>query len=596
MRVRYPRTPHLPWSPGATPDDVRAADLSGLEGQEIVVTEKLDGENTTLYRDGLHARSLDSAHHPSRAWVKALHGRIAPLIPPGWRVSGENLFARHSIAYDALESWLYAFSVWTDEDRCLDWDETVRFARRLGVPVPPVLWRGTMNERALRALRLDLSRQEGYVVRTARGFSRDDFPRRVAKWVRSGHVQTDEHWMLGPVIQNGRGPSAALWDVRSGATPEAAALLRALRLPAGSGAPPDARAEDLGQAAVLDAAARLDVLGRTGDARLAGVLAALLHEWPRVTLMTQLPAALGMPLGRRVGDLCGLHGRLLAPFPDERRRAGLMSMARAVDLGALHAVAAAALAGRRGPDVEAAREQVAWSELHAAEASLLDEAPLAPLREGLREALGALDADVQDRCWAEATEAWAEGRLHSPEEAAAYGWRWRAGQFPRLFLTVGPSGSGKSSFVERALAGVSIVSLDDLRAARGSRADQGANAEVLREGLERLEALLAAGQSAVWDATALTAQQRSLPLSIARRRDALTTCAVFLVPEAALIERNARRAHSVPEPVLAAQLERFAPPYPGDAHRTWYIDAAGNVADSEGTLSPPPPPHLPASL
>jgi len=593
MRVRYPRTPHLPWSPGATPDDVRAADLSGLEGQEIVVTEKLDGENTTVYRDGLHARSLDSAHHPSRAWVKALHGRIAPRIPPGWRVSGENLYARHSIAYDALESWFYAFSVWTEEDRCLDWDATVRFARRLGVPVPPVLWRGTMNERALRALRLDPSRQEGYVVRTARGFSRDEFSRCVAKWVRSGHVQTDEHWMLKPVVPNGRGPSAALWDVRSGATPEAAALRGALPLPSGAGEPPDV---DYENAAVLDAAARLDVLGRTGDARLAGVLAALLHEWPRATLMTHLPAALGMRLGRRVGDLVGLHGRLHAPFPDERRRVGLMRMARAADLGALHAVAAAALAGprgrrgrhgRRGQDVESAREQVAWSELHAAEASLLCEAPLAPLCEGLREALGALEVDVQDRCWAEAAEAWAEGRLHSPEEAVAYGWRWRAGQFPRLVLTVGPSGSGKSSFVERTLKGASLVSLDELRAARGSRADQGANAEVLREGLERLEALLAPlaeGQSAVWDATALTAQQRSLPLSVARRRDALVTCAVFLVPDAVLAERNARRTHGVPDAALAAQMERFAPPYPGDAHRIWYIDVSGRVADSAGTL------------
>lgn len=36
----------------------------------VVITEKMDGENTTLYRDGLHARSLDSRHHPSRNWVK----------------------------------------------------------------------------------------------------------------------------------------------------------------------------------------------------------------------------------------------------------------------------------------------------------------------------------------------------------------------------------------------------------------------------------------------------------------------------------------------------------------------------------------------
>ncbi|MPY45523.1 kinase, partial [Streptomyces phyllanthi] len=163
MRTHYPRTPHLPWSPGATPDDVRTGDLSGLRGREVVVTEKLDGENTTLYPDGLHARSLDSAHHPSRTWVKALQGRIGPGIPAGWRVCGENMYARHSLAYEELESWFYGLSVW-DGERCLDWDGTVRFLRRLGVPVPRVLWRGVFDERALRALRLDTGRQEGYVV------------------------------------------------------------------------------------------------------------------------------------------------------------------------------------------------------------------------------------------------------------------------------------------------------------------------------------------------------------------------------------------------------------------------------------------------
>lgn len=233
MRVRYPRTSHLPWSPGATADDVRLADLGGFVGREVVVTEKLDGENTTLYRDGLHARSLDSAHHPSRAWVKALHGAVSGSIPVGWRVCGENMHARHSLGYDDLASWFYAFSVW-DGDRCPGWDETVRFTRRLGIPVPPVLWRGVFDERALRALRLDPSRQEGYVVRTVDGFDRAEFPARVAKWVRPNHVQTDRHWMSGPVAPNGRGAAGPLWDVRAGLPIDVPALLAAVGLADGA--------------------------------------------------------------------------------------------------------------------------------------------------------------------------------------------------------------------------------------------------------------------------------------------------------------------------------------------------------------------------
>src|SRR6266704_2439505 len=202
MRVHYPRTAHLPWSPGVAPDDIRVGDLRGLIGREVVVTEKLDGENTTIYRDGLHARSLDSGHHPSPAWVKALHGRVGSQIPEGWRVCGENLHARHSIAYDDLDSWFYGFSVWDETDRCLDWDATERFLHGLGVPTPPILWRGTFDEKAIRALRLDLGKQEGYVVRTAAGFDRGDFTARVAKWVRPNHVRTGTHWMHAEIVPN----------------------------------------------------------------------------------------------------------------------------------------------------------------------------------------------------------------------------------------------------------------------------------------------------------------------------------------------------------------------------------------------------------
>lgn len=215
MRTAYPRTVHVPWSPGVASDDVRVGDLGGLRGREVVVTEKMDGENTTLYGDGLHARSLDSGHHPSRAWVKALQGRVGPRIPDGVRVCGENMYARHSIAYEGLESWFYGFSVW-DGEWCLGWDETVRFLRRLGIPVPPVLWRGVFDERALRGLRLDPARQEGFVVRSVEGFVREEFGRRLAKWVRPHHVQTDTHWMHAAVVENGLGAGAALWDVRSG--------------------------------------------------------------------------------------------------------------------------------------------------------------------------------------------------------------------------------------------------------------------------------------------------------------------------------------------------------------------------------------------
>ncbi|MFE7835662.1 RNA ligase family protein [Streptomyces sp. NPDC057474] len=555
MRTHYPRTRHLPWSPGATADDLRVTGLSGLRGREVVVTEKLDGENTTLYADGLHARSLDSAHHPSRTWVKALQARIGHAIPEGWRVCGENMFARHSLPYDNLDSWFYGFSVWDRDGRCLGWDRTVAFLRGLGVPVPRVLWRGLFDERALRGLRLDLGRQEGYVVRVVDGFGAEDFGTCVAKWVRAGHVRTDTHWMHAAVVENGLGAQAPLWAVRSGAPADADALAEAVGLP-GEG---DRKA-----------VARFDPAGRTGDDRLVGVLAALLHDHDqggrRARLAARLAGGVGMPLARRVADLVGLHPALHRPYPDQDRGTGLARLSLTADLGLLHAVARATAA------TDEAREQVEWSALHAEEVRALDEA-------ALREAFAGLSPDAAVRCRAEAREAYARGRVVSVEEAVAATWRWRSGAFPRLIQLVGPAGSGKSTFA-RGLGGVdAYVSLDDLREARGARADQRANPDVLRAGLDRLDGALAAGGTTVWDATSLTHQQRSLVHTVAHRRNALITHAVVLIDEDELTGRNTRREHPVPPEVLAAQLRRFAPPYPGDAHRTWYIGASGTIEE-----------------
>ncbi|WP_417763046.1 RNA ligase family protein [Shewanella sp.] len=205
MRTKYPRTPHLPWSEGVSSDDIRLLDTANFTDVEVVVTEKMDGENTTLYCDGSHARSIDSRYHPSRAVIKALQGKIGWQIPAGWRICGENLYARHSIGYDNLPDYFLVFSVWNEHNCCLSWDETQRFAASLGLTVVPELYRGRWNEALIRQLPLDTHTQEGYVVRRAAGFAFTDFANSVGKWVRKGHVNTEKHWMQAEMIVNGLG-------------------------------------------------------------------------------------------------------------------------------------------------------------------------------------------------------------------------------------------------------------------------------------------------------------------------------------------------------------------------------------------------------
>jgi hypothetical protein len=204
-RVKYPRTYHLPWSPSVPKDDKVMPDLGGLDGEEVVVTLKMDGEQTTMLRDGFHARSLDTPSHPSRDWLWSVHREVGHEIPPGWRVCGENLYAVHSIRYLNLAAPFQVFSVWDDRGACLSWDETVEWAALLGLATVAVLWRGMWDEGLLRALGPRDPRGdpcEGYVVRAARSFRAAEFRSVVGKWVRAGHVQTHGHWMRQAVERN----------------------------------------------------------------------------------------------------------------------------------------------------------------------------------------------------------------------------------------------------------------------------------------------------------------------------------------------------------------------------------------------------------
>jgi hypothetical protein len=205
MYYKYPRTPHLPWSPGRTKDDMVLVDVNHLEGRPLVAMIKYDGENTTLYRDYMHARSLDSKDHPSRHWVKGFHSRIKDSIFPGWRICGENLYAVHSIRYDDLTSYFLGFSVWTDNNTCLKWAETLIIFDDLHICTPEQFTPDSVTSlKEIDAIYHEKygDKHEGYVVRVRDEFKYEDFGRSVAKYVRANHVQTDRHWMYKEVISN----------------------------------------------------------------------------------------------------------------------------------------------------------------------------------------------------------------------------------------------------------------------------------------------------------------------------------------------------------------------------------------------------------
>ena len=202
---KYPRTYHFEWSPGLNNDDRVLESTDGFNGKEVVVTEKLDGENTTIYNNYVHARSIDSKYHETRTWVQNFASTFNFELPSTWRICGENVFAIHSIKYTKLKSYFYAFSLWED-DCCMSWDDTVNTMNMFGIETCPVLYRGIWNEKLIQELDSKPSSvgltSEGFVVRITDKFKYSDFRHVVGKCVRKNHVSTGEHWMNQEVKTN----------------------------------------------------------------------------------------------------------------------------------------------------------------------------------------------------------------------------------------------------------------------------------------------------------------------------------------------------------------------------------------------------------
>jgi len=191
--IKYPRTCHLPWSEGMTSDDKMIKSLDAFRGRRVIVTEKMDGENTTMATDRCYARSIDSGRHESRSMVKSL-----------WRVCGENLYAKHSIHYTNLKSFFLGFSMWRYNNVCMNWGDTLVWFGLLNITPVKVLYDGIFDETILMNLAKELNTgdTEGYVVRVYDEVEFHNFGSEFAKYVRSNHVQTDKHWMNQEIIPN----------------------------------------------------------------------------------------------------------------------------------------------------------------------------------------------------------------------------------------------------------------------------------------------------------------------------------------------------------------------------------------------------------
>lgn len=198
---KYGRTYHFPFSPGATNDDKILTQWTDFLQFPLVITEKLDGENSCLKKDGVYARSHAApTRNPWAANMWELWERLRYDVGD-WHIFGENLYGLHSIEYQRLSYHFFVFSI-REGDHWLPWDEVVQIADLLDLPTVPVFERGIFTPQTLQEA-INAAMQygsafgdtaEGFVVRNENGFSTEDFKWNVLKYVRENHVQTDEHW------------------------------------------------------------------------------------------------------------------------------------------------------------------------------------------------------------------------------------------------------------------------------------------------------------------------------------------------------------------------------------------------------------------
>jgi hypothetical protein len=228
-RIKYPSTPYLPMSPGTEENDINLPDVKPFLRQPLVLTVKMDGGNTLLTRDLVAARNGHSADHPSFDWLKARHAGFRLNIPEGVQIFGENLYALHSIPYQgklALSAYFQVFGVYDQKEQIFgSWQHVEMAAKAIGFPTVPVLEVGQdyADEWALTARLSKLAKQviaqghEGIVARTMYPYTFGSFEgyetrnsndgrtwrvNAIAKYVREGHVQSEERWDEVPMVKN----------------------------------------------------------------------------------------------------------------------------------------------------------------------------------------------------------------------------------------------------------------------------------------------------------------------------------------------------------------------------------------------------------
>lgn len=204
MKPKYPRTFHWHTSPGVQSDDKMHKNPDIFTDIPIVITEKLDGSNCLISTGGVYARSTgQEAAHSWFAMVRKHHAWKTLNLNDHY-FYGEELFGVHSIEYGPIkEDETFRLFAVRAGDFWFPWSDVEGFASKLNVKTTPVLFKGTFGsvkeidkwfEEEINKPSVLGGEREGFVIRYSSNIGIKHFGTFVAKYVRAGHIQTDQSW------------------------------------------------------------------------------------------------------------------------------------------------------------------------------------------------------------------------------------------------------------------------------------------------------------------------------------------------------------------------------------------------------------------
>lgn len=194
--MKYRHTPYLSISPSKSIDSYNTIPFQYFLGKNVVITEKMDGENTTITKNKIHARSPDGTSKEWQSYVRQKASLFQYYLEDEESIIGENMFAVHSLEYSNLEDYFLAFA-YKKNGVFKSFDALEIICKKYDIKTVPVLYKGVFTLSVLEWIRhkkIDTTKQEGFVIRVNQDFNEETYYKNIAKWVRPNHVQTDEHW------------------------------------------------------------------------------------------------------------------------------------------------------------------------------------------------------------------------------------------------------------------------------------------------------------------------------------------------------------------------------------------------------------------